>query len=186
MDAVKVYYSYSMFLCGIPAIKVLGTVEDWELFASNLTEIEGKMFDCGVESDAWFRNIHAIVQNIVATLKGEDRINFWRGIFTSRNVGSGRQLSIDGWIIQLYRNKSPGLLESFSQGWAVVPFKDLDQPDVDFRSILGAFYRKTDPDGFISCHYGDMTIIVETSLEEAKSPFERDQNGLLGLSGQAR
>lgn len=171
MDGVKVYYDYAMFLCGIPAVKVLGTLEDWKLFKQRLMEIDVMFASVGVSISQWFGRVSAIADNIIETLEGEDRTEWWTNIFSQRNQGSGGQKSINGWVVDLYRDGRPGLIESFGFTCAAVPFKNLHEPEVDYTSFHGQFIRQRDDEGFVSCGYADFTVTVEKpGTEQAREP----------------
>jgi hypothetical protein len=172
MDGVKVYYDYMMFLCGIPAVKVLGTIQDWQMIMKSLVDIDILFTQHGVSVTQWFENVSGIILSIISTLAGNDRTEFWKNMFSQKNVGSGSQLSIDGWIVQLYRNRRPGIIDSFPQSWACVPFTNLHEPDVQYRSIHGAFVRQKDEDGFLTCQYADMTVVPIPAEVEEKNKLE--------------
>ncbi len=169
MDGMKVYYSYSMLACGLPAIKILGTVNDWKLFALNLGQIGEQFGRCNVAVNVWFDRVKVIVDNVIATLEGEDKTEWWKGIFTQRNVGSGGEQQVNGWFTGLYKAGKSEKLTNFGTAWAAVPFKNLHEPDVKYTSIHGVLLRERDADGFLNSRYNDFTIVHQPATEEEKN-----------------
>ena len=169
MDGVQHYYEYMMFCCGIPAIKILGTIDDWQLAKARFSEIAAMFESVGVDISAWLARVDSCFDNILSSLNGEDRSDWWSQIFTQTKVGSGGQLKIDGWIVGLYYKQAPGLIETFGYSWATVPFKNLHEPDKDYRSIHGPFKKVRDSDGFVYCEYADATIIAEKAVRQNRA-----------------
>lgn len=169
MGAFMVYYSYSMLCCGLPSIKILGTVHDWKLFRLNLGQIGEQFGRCNVKVDAWFDRVKAIVDNVIATLEGEDKTEWWKGIFTQRNIGSGGEQQVNGWFTGLYKAGKSDKLDNFGTAWAAVPFKNLHEPNVKYTSIHGVLMRERDADGFLNARYNDFTVVHEPATEEEKN-----------------
>lgn len=170
MDGMKVYYSYSMFCCGLPSVKIQGTIDDWQLLAQNLGIIGNQFQGCGVSVLEWFGRVQYIVSKIVTTLQGQPDIEWWKNIFSQRNIGSGGEKEINGWITHFYRNPNPRKLETFGTAWAAVPFKNLHEPDKKYTSIHGALLRTRDADGFLNTGYADFTVITEPKTAEQLKP----------------
>jgi hypothetical protein len=148
------YYSYSMFMCGLPEIKVLGTVDDWKNIRTNfdkLFELLGKCYN--------FKNypvrVKIILDNIVNSFEASeaDRISFWKDIFTQKNVGSGSQLEVDGWITHfLIVQKKPLKLENFTNTIGYVRYKNLTSGN-NYMSIHGGFDYDLDEEEFACLRY---------------------------------
>lgn len=92
LDMVSPYYNYSMFLCGIPKIKILGSKEDWYLFIDNCLKISKQIPE--------FITYLLKVSNRITTILEEivDYSNF----FSLQKCGSGSQLEVNGWITEFF------------------------------------------------------------------------------------
>lgn len=88
LDMVSPYYNYSMFMCGIPKIKVEGTSADWRLFANNCDKIALLI----PEFASYLNN----VRSRILSISTED-CNFSE-MFELERCGSGSQVEIAGWI----------------------------------------------------------------------------------------
>lgn len=148
------YYSYSMLLCGLPEIKVLGTVDDWKNISTNfdkLFELLGKCYN--------FKNYplraKIILDNIVNSFESNeaDRISFWKDIFTQNNVGSGSQLEVNGWITHfLIVQQKPLKLENFTNTIGYVRYKNVTSGN-NYMSVHGGFDYDLDKEDFAVLRY---------------------------------
>lgn len=149
------YYSYSMLLCGLPEIKVLGTVDDWKKVKSNfdkLFELFGECYD--------FKNytlrVGIILDSIINSFEysEEDAVDFWKDIFTQENIGSGSQQEMNGWITHfLIVQKKPLKLENFTNTIGYVRYKNLTSGN-SYMSVHGGFDYDLDEEDFAVLRYG--------------------------------
>jgi len=73
MDAVQSYFEYSFVsLCGIPAVALEGTVEDWE----KVRERVGRLGRYGLRW--WTDRVESILDEYVKAAKGSPTPSFWR------------------------------------------------------------------------------------------------------------
>ena len=170
MDGVQNYYSYGIMLCGIPSVKIRGRIEDWQLARDRFKTIADMFANVKISMLKWYTRVDVILNNIISSLEGNDRIDWWQRIFTQTKIGSGGQLQIDGWIIDLYYDQKPGLIDTFGYSWVVVPFKNMSEPNIDYRSIHAPFLATRDADGFIQCDYTDTTVIVDKNVKNTEPP----------------
>lgn len=171
-DMVQSYYSYSTFCCGIPEIEVTGTPEDWAMLATcalaleNIfKELEGpqvEKYGLAKGPIQYMANVRQLFITILADVAtGEPDVKFWKGIFTSRNVGSGGELEISGWIKDLYLAERPGpKINNFEVSLGVVPYKNLDTGR-HFTAIYGAFGVLRTEDGFLTSSYDNVIFEME-------------------------
>lgn len=159
-DAVQHYYNYMTFCCGIPAIKIAGTVEDWAKVDRQIREI-GVMFSTlsvpGVSD--WIDRVLRINDKITETLiSGSADLDFWSDIYTHKNIGSGGELTINGWITDLYISK-PTLpkLENFPYSWSLVPYENAETGR-KFTGVHGCFLSKRDSEGFMCADYAEVVV----------------------------
>ena len=95
MSATRSYFDFGvMTMCGIPAITLLGTVEDWRAIRRR-AEVFAE-FDLG----AWVRVLLPILDQLVAAADGRADRAFWRSIY-KRNTRSGGSF-VTGWINVLF------------------------------------------------------------------------------------
>jgi hypothetical protein len=162
-DMVQTYYSYTTFMCGIPEIEVTGTFEDWATMVSACGKL-GELF-LSVDLPNVVKYIIR-VGDIFTTIGAhvgdvEPPEGFWKGIFTSKNVGSGGQLEINGWIRDLFFNKNKSArIEAYLSTYGVIPYKNLESGR-HFKAPHGAFLQQRDSDGFIYAGY--TRIVYEVS-----------------------
>lgn len=162
-DMVQQYYSYSTFLCGIPEIEVTGTVEDWFNLLDSTYAIEKLFGDILPDTIPYLKRFGQIINFILVDKKfNEPTVEFWQDIFTSKNVGSGGQLAISGWITDLfYEKREVKKLENYDSSWGVIPYKNLDSGR-SFKAVHGAFSQLRNDEGFIYSGYGQLIFEVIT------------------------
>jgi hypothetical protein len=130
-DAVSPFYSYSMFLCGIPRVKVMGTETDWMLFKNNLQNLK-RIFPTKEE---WIDGILSI--DFIS-----NDPEFWKGILTMERCGSGSQEEVQGWITKFFINKPKfALPQNFSTHVSEVSYKNISNKK-DYIMFLGLFSSK--------------------------------------------
>lgn len=155
-DMVQSYYGYGTFMCGIPEIEVTGTPEDWATLAANTGAIKIFFENVGAPQNvvsylAVVGRLFTLITGDVAS--GEPDVAFWKATFTAKNVGSGGQLEISGWIKDLYLEKRPdSKLENFTGSVGVVPYYNFETKR-QFTAIYGAFGQLRSPEGFIYSSY---------------------------------
>lgn len=93
-DAVSPYYNYMMMCCGIPRVRVEGTVEDWGNLLAHLDAVAGRL-DL---AKAWFALVRSHVAKIRAAAAGEVDVAFWKDIYHTERCGSGSQVEVSGWF----------------------------------------------------------------------------------------
>lgn len=174
-DGLQVYYNYSTMLCGIPEIRITGTNADWTLLYDKWNQVY-EMFIKRLVDDrfmAWWDDVHNIIHHLNAVVGDQDiespydsPQDFLQGIFTSRNVGSGGELEIDGWITDLYYKKPlVRKLHNFPSSIATVPFKNFDTGR-QFIGVYGALHIERTSDNFIRAKYSSITYEVKDSTQE--------------------
>lgn len=152
-DAMSQYYNYMTYCCGIPAIKVTGTHDDWLMFETNLTTIKNQFNSVGVtEYDSWFNTVLYRISLISDSLVGGDT-SFYRDIFTQRNIGSGGQLIISGWITEFYHTQPESKrLDLYPDAISVVPYTNLETSRT-FKEFHGCFFI-VEENGWHDTYYG--------------------------------
>jgi hypothetical protein len=155
-DGVQHYYDYMTLMCGIPKIRLLGTQEDWKKLILSASFIKG--FFGSVEYTEvvqYMARVEEIFEQIYESYDRCDMEDFWRDIYTHKNVGSGQQLDISGWIKDLYMGNRGKRLENFLTSVAIVPYKNLDTGK-EFKGVYGGFQRLVTEDRFIKTGYAQI------------------------------
>jgi hypothetical protein len=122
LDTVSPYYNYGMYLCGYNKIKVLGTVEDYQLIIDTMVKL-GNLFNVNDEINNYFEKCWGIINDII--LNFED-LGFWEDIFFTKLCGSGHQEEAQGWFSKLF-NTYPklGYVSNFSTHVSLVTYKNI-------------------------------------------------------------
>lgn len=155
-DAVQSYYSYSTFLCGFPMIEVTGTINDWQKITTNAQSIGDLLRSVKLEKEAKFcERVSLLFSKILDQVRtGKFDVDFMKGLFTAKNIGSGGELKINGWITDLFLNK-PSLpkIENFLSSYAVLPYKNIETGR-HFKAVHGAFEQHRSKDNVLYSGYG--------------------------------
>lgn len=168
-ESASHYYGYMTFACGIPEIKIEGTVNDWELLKRHAVQLASTFADVGLDLRAWMDRVCTATDNIIAALTTGNPKTL-QNIFTQGRIGSGSQLKIDGWFADFYRKDMRGKqLEGFPNMWAKVPYQNAETGR-EFVGIHGCFTARHDADGFIQGDYGEMIVERVSKAEAPTSP----------------
>lgn len=163
LDAAKHYYDYGMFCCGIPYIDLRGTQADWQALENSVIGIivecsKGDTVEVGLRGKLtkYLGDVQKVLINIIASYDS-DKTEFWRDIFTQKNVGSGGDLVITGWICDLYYTVKRGdMIKSFHDGISSFPYENKTTKE-HFMMFHGAFGSNI-TDGAIEIAYDHVTI----------------------------
>ena len=112
MKSMDSYFTYSGGGgCGIPRVKFLGTIDDWETVAKRLEALA--FYGCG----EWVNALLPIIKKFIAAYQGEVDVKFWDMCFKmmpSFGSGgledSGYQYSdrLSGWVLNFFPYKKTG------------------------------------------------------------------------------
>jgi Domain of unknown function (DUF4419) len=95
LDAVQSYFEYVLYtVCGIPAITLEGSVEDWRELADRAQAFAG--FDL----EWWLTPLRPILQEFAAAARGEIRRPFWESIYKFGSFSGGA--AVTGWITAFF------------------------------------------------------------------------------------
>ncbi|KAH9130734.1 hypothetical protein LEN26_008235, partial [Aphanomyces euteiches] len=131
MATMKKYFKYAFgLLCGIPNVTLLGTVEDWEVIRSRVDHL--KPF--GGHMVEWVEMLSGVLDQFVASAKGDVSVDFWQRICHYYGGGSGPPY-ISGWISVFCVFNEDGKWQGSTDfdGWGK-PAKT-DYPAIDTDSI---------------------------------------------------
>jgi hypothetical protein len=120
MATFKEYFRYGFILgCGIPAVQLLGTDEDWLRLRSKVINCTKIFNDSNPENNFanWSKHFVTVIDWLILTRKyiGTDTLpddvqNFWARIITYIPYGSGSQKHISGWARILFPASKYGLI----------------------------------------------------------------------------
>lgn len=95
LDAYSPYFSLVMVaICGIPAITLTGTVEDWTEIRERIEVI------AELDLEPWCRSLRPIADQFVRAAYGDVDLAFWRRIYNPIDAYGGDRIT--GWITRLY------------------------------------------------------------------------------------
>jgi len=95
LDAMQSYFDYdTMTLCGIPAITLEGTPEDWQAVADRAEQFGS------LDLEWWLEPLRGILQQFVAASQGVVDRQFWQSLYKYHDE-SGEPM-ITGWISALF------------------------------------------------------------------------------------
>lgn len=103
MDTVSPYFRYTVDAkCGIPRIRLEGTVADWEDLHRRVRALR----EYGL--DTWIDQLEPLIEEFVSSARGEVNLDFWRGILKARERRESagcvtvHSMIIDGWIVKFF------------------------------------------------------------------------------------
>lgn len=101
-DMVSPYHSYGTFMCGIPAIRVIGEESDWSSIYGRLDKLK-RPFAGHTTITSYLDRC----MNRVAFMMNGDA-DFWKGMVSLKRCGSGSQHEMSGWIMDFVMCVKPG------------------------------------------------------------------------------
>lgn len=121
-DAMTPYYNYSMFMCGLPRVKILGTPEDWDIITNTLIDFL-RLFE---PLQDYLSGLIVIMKQIKGCLTEPD-VTFLKDIFRLERCGSGGQVEVAGWITKFYTQKPRlGYVGNYNSAVSKVPYTFLE------------------------------------------------------------
>lgn len=111
MCVLKSYEEYTeIFLtcmCGIPAVKMMGSLADWEKLAQMVKNLrkQADLMSLPRPIPAWWWDLaQDICQNLIVSYEESDMektVEWWSKIISDQPYGSGGQVGYGGWLSQL-------------------------------------------------------------------------------------
>ncbi|XP_020606857.1 uncharacterized protein LOC110045599 [Orbicella faveolata] len=138
MTSVQEYFSFGMKCgCGIPAVEMLGTEDDWSKLKSKLkvlrTLLEPIENDLDLPSE-WWDVVEKVFSNLLATYKGSAVSEWWSHIMSYENVYASGMYFVPGeyhyrgWITEFLEGKKRAMdIDEMTSGLVSVPI-DLKNP----------------------------------------------------------
>jgi hypothetical protein len=131
LDAMQSYFDYDMdTLCGIPAITLEGTPEDWQAVADRALQFKA------LDLEWWLAPLRALLQQFVAASQGVVDRSFWQSFYKYHEESGGPMIT--GWISALFpylNDERTGLATSRNRWLAPdsqIIEDEIDDIDVDY------------------------------------------------------
>jgi len=125
MFSFKEYFEYRAFsLCGIPAVTMLGSEEDWISLIQKLEKVEELLLPLEnvLQLEQWFSSSKAVLKNLLETYRGNPDKSWWSRIMDiHREYGSGGGTTLSGWFVRDFLGLYTGDLKELPSGVNVVP-----------------------------------------------------------------
>merc|ERR1719367_2637824 len=203
MTSVQEFFEYRVnTVCGIPAIEMKGTLEDWMKLKEKikalgktlepiLSDIEleygvdlwgRNYFTDGYDDDLlWFERIERIADKLIETFKGNPDEDFWSRIITEKRYGSGGP-TFKGWFMNILLNKRHAkTIGSAPSGLVSIPMKFGAEESAVIAGIMGyKFHPETNiTRPAIEAMHG-WTLLLEPDSPRRKylTDWEQKVNGL--------
>lgn len=161
------YYSYTMFMCGIKEIKLKGTKGDWNNLYKYSYKLLSLFSNISPQMKDYRNNVLSIYAKILNSFDSFDKEkDFWLNIFTSKNIGSGAELEIDGWIKDLFIIKHKlNKIENFQENISKVKYKVVTLDYIEYlQQIFGGFEVDIEDDNFMSLKYSKYTFKLKKKV----------------------
>jgi hypothetical protein len=95
LDAMRSYFDYDMETeCGIPAITLEGTAEDWQAVADRVEQFGS------LDLKWWLKPLRAVLRQFVYAAQGEIDRPFWQSLYKYQEESGGPVIT--GWISALF------------------------------------------------------------------------------------
>jgi len=101
MHSVQEYFEYVMgTLCGIPAIEMKGTKQDWEKLITKVKNLRKTLEPIEEELELvyWWDKVEDITHKLLDTFEGDPDEDWWSRIINYRSYGSGTP-DFKGWFM---------------------------------------------------------------------------------------
>lgn len=96
MDAMQNYFSYEFHtMCGIPEVRLEGTVEDWQLLHERTAAL-GQRYKLGW----WIDHLLPILERIAQTARGQKDTDLWCDLYKLESESGGPYIT--GWIVDFF------------------------------------------------------------------------------------
>jgi len=111
MNSMQEFFEYCMTMCGLPAVTMKGTEDDWKCLLKKIEELEKllqpiKDILSPPLTPNWWENIKSICKKLLETYQGSPDLTWWSSIIIKTEIpkrwGSGGHeafTSYDGWFV---------------------------------------------------------------------------------------
>lgn len=151
-DMVSPFYEYMTFMCGIPAVHVLGNLEDWALLRNNLNKLIA-IFPGHL--GRYLTRCHDLVAQIINEVTLGNAANFFARMVKVERCGSGGEREMGGWIMHFLNRKDysrPLQLEGLHPHASKMTYTNLET-QWKFELHAGIFYCHVNENGILIPDY---------------------------------
>jgi hypothetical protein len=124
LDAMKSYFDYDvMTFCGIPAITLEGTADDWQKLADRVEQFGS------LGLDWWLEPLRGILRQFLAAAQGSVDRPFWQSFYRYRDESGGP--IVTGWISAFFpylKDEDTGAVTQRNP-WLTVELQKVDYDD---------------------------------------------------------
>jgi hypothetical protein len=174
---VQHYYNYWTMMCGLPELLITGTVDDYSLLAANSSTLANIFEPLDLKLSAYLSRCAILFNDIAHFLEHGElfyyKEQWWKSLFKQENVGSGREIEIDGWIKDIFFDNRAVKLTDFATTLSLVPFKNLESGR-QFYAVVGPLTAVVDQNGVLRTVYNE---IVFEHTPDAKPKVQEATNG---------
>jgi hypothetical protein len=126
LDAMQCYFTYDMdTLCGIPAVTLEGTPEDWQAIADRAEQF------AFLDLEWWLKPLRGVLRQFVSAAQGNVDRSFWKSLYKYHDESGGP--TITGWISTLfpYLKGSGTGLATHRNPYLTLDSQRLEDEDID-------------------------------------------------------
>ena len=158
-DAVSPYYNYMTTMCGIPAVKLLGTQEDWTRLHAAFIDMTAALAEIDGLYATWATTTAApLLKRLSEQFTAPDAA-FMGDMFRIERCGSGHLAPAAGWIVDLHIDAPEGHykeVHDFPSHIARVQFTNAETRR-QFDLCYGLLSSTKDADGFLVPEFRSVT-----------------------------
>lgn len=142
-DVVSPYYSYSMYMCGIPEVRVVGTNSDWNNIVTCVDTISQLLNTSDITN--YLDKVIAVINVFIFNVNP----SFWKKMFYVERCGSGGQVEVLGWFRDMY-NEVPSIkyTHNYPTGISSIQYKNITTNE-KFEMYSGLMSCSLEDDGFL-------------------------------------
>lgn len=169
-DAMSPFYNYSMYMCGITKVKLLGSNADWDTMLAALDKLSNLL----PKLKKYLAQVSNEVKGIAAFVEVPS-VGFWKKMFSLEKCGSGKQVEVKGWITNFFIKKpSPAYVNNYPTCVSYVKYKNITT-GVNYELVSGLF-SSTEEDGYLIPDFGYLILgkIPKGVIEEDFTVFAHE------------
>jgi hypothetical protein len=198
MDVCKYYFIYKMMCgCGIPYIRLLGTVDDWKLIRQKAEALKSFSVDKDEHLNNWLKDLLPALDHFISAASGNPDLFFWGSVCNMSGSSGAKDDPLTGWISVFYPYGSNGreLRSNWMKAYEEAKKKGVEvalkESQTYTRDYIGGGIRLTNLSSGISkanVHVEWLDVGKEEDLEfygGLSTLYQHPDGGLEALTGWA-
>jgi len=141
MHSVQEYFEYVAYThCGIPAIEMKGTQQDWEKLVEKVKKLRNTLepIHNAIGLTYWWDNVENITNKLLDTYNGEPDEDWWSRIINRESYGSGAPDFYGWFMVNLLNIHDASSLGDAPSGLVSIPIKlEGEKGDEDSAVVAG-------------------------------------------------